>query len=131
MAVEEIRYADLRLPLFLHLATASRYARGQGVSTEGQLGKKILREQNLGVLEWAKKGTWAIVVSTNVSAVKYDLQSLRLFVIFSSRKGRPSRLYVYESVPREVAEKFFLSSSLGSYVHDRLISSYVARRVIV
>lgn len=104
----------------------TRYTKGSG----GQIGPKILKEQNLGVKEWIEKGIWAVVISSNVSSIRYLAKTQQLLVMFASRKGR-ARLYIYEQVPNDIAERYFLSPSLGKFTHDRLIGSFVSRRIIL
>jgi hypothetical protein len=115
---------DASLDEILRLSVTN-YVRGQG---KGGIGPKILKEQNLGVEEWLAGSVWAVVISSNVASMKYELESQQLWELFSSRKGKP-RLYIYYDVPREVAQRHFLSASIGSSTHSLLIGNYVVRQV--
>jgi hypothetical protein len=99
---------------------------------KGLVGPRIMREQRLGSDEWMDGGVWAVVLSTNVAAVRFGdgLPSrgararATLYVAFSSRNLAPTRVYKYYGVERHVAEAMFVAPSLGRFVHRRLKGYY-------
>lgn len=68
------------------------------------------------VEEWLKTGKWVLVDSTNVAAVRYDIHKKILQVLFLS-----GWQYTYVAIGYDLAVQMFNSSSLGTFVHYRLV----------
>ncbi len=90
----------------------------------GRPGPRILTEQFLGADEWLEKGYWAVTVSSNVSAIRYDKPHLILYVAFTGVSFTPTRVYKYLGVPPQIAERMFLAPSVGKFVHQVLKGAY-------
>lgn len=73
-----------------------------------------------GVEDWLEWGVWVEVISSNVKAIAYDQETRTLSVEFDGKGSRPNTIYAYLGVPREVARDFFLASSMGKYLDQRI-----------
>ena len=125
---EKINDYGLGVHLDLYKASIYNYRRGKG-GMGGRIGKSILAEQALGDQEWLYSGIWAVARdSTNVASIRYLHKELMLMVMFKGH-GPPTRLYAYYDVPKHIAQDFFLSNSLGEYVHSHLKGNYVTRQI--
>lgn len=66
--------------------------------------------------EWLEANKEALVESSNVVAIRYDKRSASLYVRF-----RDNRTYAYYGVDIGLAEEMFFWTSMGDFVHSRLI----------
>ncbi len=111
----------------LYDAWANKLSLGIGLphrGSGGRTGTRILKEQFMGLTEWIDKGYWAITISSNVNAIRYNKQAGILWVAFTSKSLHPSRLYKYHKVEIPTAEACFDSVSLGRFVHNVLKRGY-------
>ena len=95
--------------------------------THGFFGSRIMREQGVGSLDWLDGDIWAVGMSTNVAAIRYDSKQSHLYVAFTTRNFGATRVYRYYGVERHRAESFFLAPSLGAYVHKVLKPGYAVQ----
>lgn len=70
--------------------------------------------------EWMKSGSWVIVESSNVSAIRYDIEKNELYVQYS-KKGKT---YIYEAVSEQAAKDMYSVNSMGTFSHQRLQGVY-------
>ncbi len=74
--------------------------------------------------EWIDSGGWADGVSSNVDSIAYDIQTKTLYVAFQN-----GGVYMYPVVPIRIARDMFNASSLGKFVHQRLVGHFGHRRI--
>lgn len=70
-----------------------------------------------GYWNWEKGDYWIFVISSNVSAIRYDIETQQLYVRFDS-----GRIYEYQEIEEDIALGMFHSESMGEYVHHILIA---------
>lgn len=91
---------------------------------DGEPGPRI--SANIGPGLWVRSGYWVQVASSNVTAIRYDLEGEKLYVEFYGSKRRASGMfptYEYYKVPKSVAVQCYYgqwggdgSSSVGKFV---------------
>ena len=64
------------------------------------------------------------VDSSMISALGYDEQQQVLEVVF-----KPSGMYRYRNVPKEIYQQLLDADSKGSYMRDQIIDMYPSERV--
>jgi hypothetical protein len=70
------------------------------------------------------------VVSSNVASVGYKVKSGTMEIRFKRHApGAVSRIYQYESVPRQVYEGMMKAESKGKYFHAQVRGRFDHRRV--
>jgi hypothetical protein len=72
--------------------------------------------------DWLKDGFWVEVISSNVKAVRYDKDFMRLWVRFKGGKE-----YYYEAVNETKAWMCYHCSSFGGFVHQHLKRRHTVR----
>ncbi len=66
--------------------------------------------------DWSISGTWAGVVSSNVSAIKYESGAKKLHVLMDH-----GTVYVYGAVESLTARNVYNASSVGKAVHHYFV----------
>jgi hypothetical protein len=74
-------------------------------------GQKVWKQHKTTAAEWAKKGEWVRVKSSNVKAISYDYLKHIMKVRFKSNAE-----YHYYHCPVGLARSFFNSASMGRFV---------------
>ena len=67
---------------------------------------------------------WQSVVSSNISAVKYDEPTNTLSIRFNT-----GAIYDYAKVPPDEYQSLVDAGSVGNYFHDNIRNMYPAQRV--
>jgi hypothetical protein len=88
----------------------------------GPRGPAVLGD--LGVEDWLEGDQWAAVRSSNVAAIKYDLDRRELRVRFLRHAAGTEPQYLYQAVPVDVARGLFLADSVGTYLAARVKGHY-------
>ena len=84
-----------------------------------------IRSKIIDTEDWAEGGKWVLVSSSNVHAIRYDMENRILYVQFGGKKlkkGGYSKIstYRYYSVPAPIAKGLFMAPSIGKYLHYRI-----------
>lgn len=85
----------------------------------------VSRNYRVDSTRFLKSFSWVYVVSSNVSAIAYDIKSKRLYVMFKS-----GDVYLYGEVDSSTARDMFNCSSMGQFVHRRLKGKYPFRKTV-